>query len=186
MGAGGRPGERCNLSGDQHRHVLPSSFTCWHLGDKSCHSHRLCSEPVEHEVSLGSPLGTRPDAGLFPQNLPLLLLAFHKHMMSPQPSQEYEFLVPFQQVLYKKTIEAFTRLYPPYLLPRPLITTVIGSSHNYSLGNRMLEYLAKSDSLPAGLPFYKLSNGKAFTFFLGQPNQSPEKGKEFLEITHSY
>lgn len=103
--------------------------------------------------------------------------------MSPQPSQEYEFLVPFQQVLYKKTIEAFTRLYPPYLLPRPLITMVISSSQNYSLGNRMLEYLAKSHSLPAGLPFYKLSNGKAFKFFLGQPNQSPEKGKEFLEIT---
>ena len=41
----------------------------------------------------------------------------------------------------------------------------------------MLEYLAKSHSLPAGLPFYKLSNGRAFKFFLGQIEPEPREGE---------
>ena len=90
--------------------------------------------------------------------------ALHKHMMSPQPSQEYKFLLPFRQVLYKETIEAFTSFGgSTRQIAYQALLTQQSSAPLKAVTQEAEHWSACPVSLlPADLPSYRLSNGRPF------------------------
>ena len=115
--------------------------------------------------------------------------ALHKHMMSPQPSQEYEFLLPFKQVLYKETTEAFNSFGgSTRQIAYQALLTQQSSAPLKAVTQEAEHWSACPVSLlPADLPSYRLSNGRPFQKFFYERTRAQRRERNLWgSITQSF